>query len=551
MNINDFQYYINKTILDRGYNYYMVGNIIDVNEQGKNYFIFIVEGSEDYEVVVKLDDNGEVLYSACACPYDFGPVCKHEAAAYFKLAERLKNPNNDQSFKRPNLHEILINLSKDELVNIIEDLTFNDPALKNSLIVRYAKVDYPHELQNCKKLIDSIVRKYTREGYIRYNKTSAFVSEMEEVLEKVRNTENIVLAVDIALLLLEEAIKAFQYADDSDGDIGSLVTDSIKTIEEAVTDRTGWDIQESKMVFVKLLDCVDSGIFSGWEEFRNDLLGICVEFADDQELRDKFKTKINSLMDLEASDSYQRYNNESLLQILFSLIEKYGEPEEAEQFIKDHLQFKSFRERLIEIYRQEGDFQKVIEVAEEGEKQDKQYPGLVTSWKKFRYEAYKELSRKEEQEKLAKELLLVGDFDYYVELRELADGNQTEFYTNIKQELKNGNGWSAKRMYLELIDKENDIDEMMDFVRNNPSNIESYAERLVDRFRDEVIEIYKEHIKVEGKHSSNRRAYQNICKKLKKYKAIAGKENQADLVKELMHLYKKRPAFLDELGKIR
>ncbi len=53
-------------------------------------------------------------------------------------------------------------------------------------------------------------------------------------------------------------------------------------------------------------------------------------------------------------------------------------------------------------------------MALEGEKQDKQYAGLVSNWKKIRYIAYKELLLKEEQEKLAKELLLAGDFEYYI-----------------------------------------------------------------------------------------------------------------------------------------
>ena len=58
MNINNFQNLINRTILDRGYNYYIGGNVDeDYVRRGNNYF-FHVQGSDDYEVSVQIDDTG-------------------------------------------------------------------------------------------------------------------------------------------------------------------------------------------------------------------------------------------------------------------------------------------------------------------------------------------------------------------------------------------------------------------------------------------------------------------------------------------------------------
>lgn len=51
--------------------------------------------------------------------------------------------------------------------------------------------------------------------------------------------------------------------------------------------------------------------------------------------------------------------------------------------------------------------------------------------------------------------------------------------------------------------------------------------------------------------SSNRRAYQGVYHKIKRYKKIAGKEKQEELINELMELYRKRPAFIEELERIR
>lgn len=83
MNIHNFENHINKTIVDRGYFYYIEGNVVEAYEQGENEYIFHIEGSDEYEVIVEIGENGDILNSECDCPYDFGPVCKHEVAAYF------------------------------------------------------------------------------------------------------------------------------------------------------------------------------------------------------------------------------------------------------------------------------------------------------------------------------------------------------------------------------------------------------------------------------------------------------------------------------------
>ncbi len=557
MNINNFQNNINKTILDRGYDYYIEGNIIETYNQEDSKYIFIVQGSEEYEVVVKLDKNGEIVYSDCDCPYDFGPICKHQVAAFCKLYEIFNSEDNSistkkQVAKQSEIKEVLNNLSKEQLISIIEAITKKDKTLKNSLIVRYSKGDNKQEIEKCKKLIGSIVSKYAgRDDYIMYRETCDYVSEMEDLLDKVRDTEDILLALDIAFLVLNEAIEAFQYADDSDGDIGGLVSETIELISDIIYDSEDLDKNIREEVFYKLMEQSDSKSFDGWEEYRIDMLGLCTKFVDIEELRNKLVMKIQYSVNKNLKNENMKYSNESMLHLLYEIIDEYGTKEQAEQFIKDNLNFASFRELLINKYIKEENYHKVIELTLEGEKQDKEFAGLISKWKKIRYTAYKELSLKEEQEKLAKELFLHGDFEYYSQLKELNTGDKEDFYNSLKQELKKDKNWSRRDIYLELIVAENDLDEIMEVVRENPRNIEDYADMLADKFRDEVIDIYKKHIKLSACASSDRRRYQEVCGILKRYKKIAGRKSQEELINELSDLYRKRPAFVDELSKIK
>lgn len=555
MNINNFKTQINKTILDRGYDYFIVGNVVEICKQRDNEYIFQVQGNNDYEVVIKIDDQGEILYSECDCPYDFGSICKHEVAAYFELIDIVNGKNNNLSVKKvvtkqPEIKEVLSNLSKEDLIKIIIDMTQKDSTLENSLIIRYSKVDNDQELKLCKKHIEAIVSKYAgREDFIPYGDTYDYVDEMEDLLERSRNTDDILLAFDIAFMVLNEAIEAFQYADDSNGAIGYLASETIELIKEIITDCADLDISIREMIFNKVLAQSDNKAFNRWEDYKIDLLRLCIEFADIEALREQFKKKIEYIISKNSSNEYKEYYNEQMLQILFQIIDTYGCEEDAVAFIKENTKYTSFRELLISKYIKEKNYSRVVELTMEGEKQDKQYTGLVSKWKKIRYNAYKKLSLKEEQERLSKELLFDGNFEYYKELKELVTGDKRAFYDNLKQELKDNNHWPISKIYLELIVHENDLDEIIEYVRKYPWNIEEYANMLKEKFKDEVIDLYIKHIKKKADNSSNRKEYQRVCQILKRYKKIAGVKKQEELINELATMYRRRPAFIDELSK--
>ncbi|NOW04312.1 SWIM zinc finger family protein [Clostridium beijerinckii] len=567
MNIDNFKDYINKTILERGYDYYIDGNIIDTYMDSDNTYIFEVEGSEDYQVIVTLDETGEIINSECNCPYNFGQICKHEVAAYFELAENInkdvgnkaENINNDMDndkskkvkIKEPEIKKVLSDLSKEKLIDIILDITQKDRTLKDSIIVRYSKGNSEQELKKCKKLIDSIVRKHLgRDGFISYREASYFANDMEELLEKIRETDDIILAIDIAFLVIDEGIEAFQYADDSNGDVGGLVSEVIYLMGEIINVNEDADVEIKEKLFERLLSKSRSEIFSGWTDYRMDILGLCVEVAATEALRNKLKIKLKHLIDENSNDVHMKYSNERVLHILFNMINKYGTKEDADEFIKDNLNFSSFRELLINKYFEEKNYEKVIELALEGEKRDIKFAGLISKWKKIRYTAYKELSMRYEQRDLAKELLLQGSFEYYKELKEITE-NETGFYNDLKQELKNHNSYQAKSIFLQIILEENDLDEIMDYVRENPTSIDTYAEILMSKFKDEVIEIYKKYIMFEASRATNRSHYKNVCRIIKKYKKIAGEQSQIPIVNELIALYRKKPAFLDEFSRIK
>jgi len=267
-------------------------------------------------------------------------------------------------------------------------------------------------------------------------------------------------------------------------------------------------------------------------------------------LRILLKNRIMAYFNNSTTDDYLTYYAETLLHILHRMLFVYGTDTEALQFEEDNSAYASFRKLLIERALKENNFEKVIVLAMDGEKQDKEYAGRTSKWKRIRYDAYKKLSLKAEQARLAKELLFDGNFEYYQELKALNIEDETTFYSKLKTSLKNDQRWQVKNMYVKLIEQEQDSEEIMAYVKENPAYIVKYAELLKGNYPDEVVVLYRNHIRAVSKDSSKRSAYQDVCALIRRYKKIAGKDDATELVNELLILYKRRPAFVDELRKI-
>lgn len=454
--------------------------------------------------------------------------------------------------QQPDISEVLNHLSKEELVRIIIQVADRDEMFRNGLLVKYAQGDHTKQLQLFKKLMDSIVNKYVgRDGFIPYRETHSFAMDMLGLLEETDGAKDSGLTLEIALLVLQEGVEAFQYADDSSGNIGMLMEETLERIRGLASDLDRQDGSRQELFFERMLGVSESGIFEGWEDFRIDLLRICAELAEAEKLRERLKQAIERQIAVHTHHKHGSYTVEALLKLLFQLILDYGSEEEADRFVEEHLQYTFFRQYAIEACMKSGEYHRVIELSQEGERQDQQLLGMLTQWKKARYEAYKKLSLKNEQRLLARELLLGGDYAYYQDLESLDEGDKEEFYRSILAELKKGGNWTVRRVYLQLISDKNDLEEMMAYVRTTPSAVEEYAARLSKDYPVEVERIYRHYIYNAADSSSNRKEYQQVCDVLKRYQKVFGKMSQSEIILQLKEQYNRKPAFLDELSKVK
>lgn len=98
MNLNNFESYIDKKILARGYDYFENDCVSSIEEIDDNYKAE-VEGTDLYTVEVELDDKANIIDTQCDYPYDMGEYCKHQVAVFLTLRDMKNNfPGENSHF---------------------------------------------------------------------------------------------------------------------------------------------------------------------------------------------------------------------------------------------------------------------------------------------------------------------------------------------------------------------------------------------------------------------------------------------------------------------
>jgi uncharacterized Zn finger protein len=149
-----------------------------------------VEGSgyEPYIVQVSFD-QGKIHSTTCTCPYDWGGDCKHIIAALLYLCHRC-----DEIEQRPAVKELIASLSREQLVEILLDLSISYPAIvddierslplivadkSNSSTSKPPAID-PHWLR---RQIKAELRTSIKSGYDSWGEEAFYDSDLGAALE--------------------------------------------------------------------------------------------------------------------------------------------------------------------------------------------------------------------------------------------------------------------------------------------------------------------------------------------------------------------------------
>ena len=140
-----------KTILDRGYGYFLEGAVENISKED-DVISATVSGTQLYEVEIYLD-NGEVSDMECDCPYaEDGNYCKHMAAVLYEL-ENVR-PDENPVVKEDSTD--MVNAADEAVVKaFLAEILKNDEKLKQRFLLKVSKPKT--SVGAYKKLIDATI----------------------------------------------------------------------------------------------------------------------------------------------------------------------------------------------------------------------------------------------------------------------------------------------------------------------------------------------------------------------------------------------------------
>lgn len=572
MNLNNFESYIDKKILARGYDYYENDYVISVEETEDNVYEAEVKGTELYTVEVKLDDKANIVDSQCDCPYDMGEYCKHQVAVFLALRDMKNNlPGGNSHFspnradsgavlkspaqekrKAPDIEKILSERTKDELVEFLLDIASGYEEIKQRIELNFDDGNDEDQIRKSIELIRTFIRNNSdRHGFVAYRDTYEAVRGADLVLEKARSAfekNKTMHALDLALCVIHEMVDLLGGADDSDGVVGGVIEESFTFISEIIEDEELSSV-DKESIFNKLLEEASNRRYEGWTDWRLDLLGSCSELADTPILRNKLEKHLASMIRNEKGDSWSSsYFAERANLIRYHMIEQHDGQKKAQEFIEQNLQYSNFRKMAIESAMRKKDYDSVIKLTLDGEEKDKR--GLIDQWKKYRYKAFQLSGMLDEQRGIAMEFILDGSFEYYKELKSTYDSSEwLSVYPKIIFLLENQKK-TYNDVYTRILIEEGEKQKLLEYVKGRPSAVEKFYKQLIPEFKEEVYTLFLQYIEQTAIRASNRKDYQRVCAIIRNLKKAGGKEQALEIRQKLFNKYANRPAFRDELSKV-
>ena len=559
--LNSFEQLIDETILKRGLDYFEQGYVSEFTTIDTNEYEAIVEGSEDYTVNL-IVENDIVVSHSCTCPYDFGPVCKHEIAVLFYMLQNELNlsenkPKKKKATKKPTVENqiktILQSLDQDALQKFIIEQCKQDKKFRNFFLVTFGHINQKLDAEFYRNQIKEIVKASSdKHGFIDWHKMKYLNRALEPLIEKLESyklSNNFEQAFFLSATLLEEMTKAFDFADDSNGDIGYFVDTALEALHDIVSS-DNLDATLKKEIFEYCIQIYNKKLFSGWD-WHLGILEVAEKLVESEKEVDVLISCLQKTKD--------GYETEAAQVTILNLLQKYKTPAEVHQFINKNI--SNYRIREIEIKRAINDknFEYAKKLCFDGIEVDKiDKPGIVIDW--YRY-LLKIARLENEVSEIIKQAtyLFVNDSrseeDYFELMRENTpaerwDSDVEKLINHIKAQSKNT--WNSRSLIRKIYIKQQWWNRLFELLKQTDSleNIETEEEYLAKDYASELIQMYSNRLKNYVEKFIGREHYQKACRYLRRMKKLGGETEVNSLIEHFRKTYPMRKALLDELNKV-
>lgn len=557
--LNEFEQLIDENILKRGLAYFNGGAITDFSEISNGEYEAIVSGTEDYTVQLEVENNSIIEHN-CDCPYDMGAVCKHVVAVIFHLQQdelelNQSSPNITKGKKKTKsvnqqVKELLKTISHNELIYFVEENCKKDKKFRNYFLASFGHLSQNQSKEFYQKQIQSILQTAAgRDGWIGWsdmkyvvNTTQPFLENAEQYLQK-KNFENVFF---ISTALLEEMTKAFQYGDDSNGDLGYFVESAMELLSKLSKKEISTSLKQK--IFEYCISAFKQKLFEGWD-WHLGILHIAGDLIDNEKEADIILNCLESVNGEYEREYAQSYKLE--------LLRQCKNPKDVEEFINKHISNSKIRQQEIEKAFESKNYERAKALAKDGITCDEQSkPGLSKDWYDWLLKIALVQNDTPNVIKYAR-YRLIENFgatqDYYQILKNTIEPEKWHsFLEEIIKEVTPKNRWTYTELIRKIYIKEEWWDRLFLMLKQNLSleNIQENEQYLVKDYSAELTELYSERLTNYVEKFVGRNHYQTACRYLRRMKKLGANERVNELIELFRKKYPQRKALMDELIRV-
>lgn len=541
-------------IFARGADYYRSG-MVERLAGGNGHVTAEVSGSEarPYLVEISVTEDGEVTDWSCSCPYDWGPVCKHVAAALLALQEEVveeRERPEDAAKRKAVVQELVERAGKEQLAALVLERCWEDNRFLVSVLSELEDSG-ELELASIKELVRETIRANTCQGYIDETGCGNICAELDDVLDKARRRVRRGQwgqALEIARFVLLTVMRLFEKT--GGGSLGLAADAALETVglaadglAESGGDREVW--------VTRLLETAWEPVFDGWTSQRYALLCRTAVLADSRN-EWAFYDTLKRLSDRrwEAFKDAPRYDVQDKL-VRYHIIRCAHGAQAARDYLKRNLDVDEFRLMLAREYIEEENYSAAERLCLERIEKTLQETGQrrPNQWQYLLYEIYRNWGQREKQVQQARRLALMGDKGFYQITKNMLaeDGRWAEEYPRFLAELKTAR---PAREYMEILAQENETTLLMEYMRYYRDEVFRYGGILAPAYSGEIYSLCAAAIREVSKRIHGRGDYQKICGMLRLLAGFGGAAEAGELIGELRRTYPRRPALLEELERV-
>lgn len=560
MRIDDFENEIDATILGRGQAYFEEGAVVELEQVRQGLYEATVAGSDDYIVEVEIR-NGEVKALECDCPYDYGPVCKHEVAVLYAIREIWEESEVGESGKIPGIRKkgkgkdeksmsaltsLVNSLSLEELRSFLLHELRGDGGLQLRLQAAFPSQPVAVGRDYYEKLVSGLVGRGKR-GYYERGETSDIADRIDGLLDIAKakiQSGDFQEAFDIATVLLNRVGALLSYCDEDDDNLRDCLYEVIEILKQLLEASPPRRIRDAVLEYC-LWRCKSHPTLS--EDWDWKLLDLAITLAESEE---EVRRIIDLLESLGGDEWEQR--RVQLLEYDF-LLSKRGK-EAAESFMLSHLDNDEFCQRMFEQAMEEKDYARARQLAERGRRQseEKGKYGLVSPWVVRLRSVAKMTGDAGESFRLSRELLVehLGKVDdYFPELKAAIPAAQWPAYLEaLAKDLERRGATSS---LAEIYCREALWEPLFNLLKRGiVSGFWAYEQRFPAEYRPRIADRYAVQVLEMLESFAEKRIYTDACELIRRIKALGEGNLAQQIIAELRVKYKRRRLLMEELDQL-